>query len=617
MTEDASWRPPDTLPYTDDRWKVFTFDLETDGTDVYGNSRAVGAALKFEDGRKVYLPWGHKGGGNLDRGKVISYLNKTLKGKTVRMTEAKFDIAMSRKEGVDLEALGCRVEELQFRFGLLDEYRRSFKLEDLSQEFLGYGKLPMDHARIAEYHSSHIGPYAEQDVDNTDLLFQFADPKIDEQGLRTVATLEDDIIYAVLEMERNGVRLHRQMLQEWIKSIDKEFTSIVRFVNDETGLNINPNSSPDLARLFKVLHLDYGHTEKGAASFTDVFLKTVDHPWVQKIRRARAIDSLKSKNLKKYLALLTPDDRMRFKLHQLKGDEYGTVSGRFSSSSPNIQQVFDPERQAEKMGSELADYIIRELFIPSDGMFWLKADASQIEFRLMAHYSNSAKLLKAYRDNPDIDFHVIVQEILKSKVKNMSRKKAKNTNFGMVYAMGREKMARQLGVSQEEADELYNAYNAEFPEVKGLIKKAMARADNPLDPTIKGNKKARGYVRTILGRRARYFYTDLASGEQRAADKGLHSAFNRVNQGSAADILKLKLRDLYNERKNLGVDKLLCTVHDEFDMEVDSPDRRGPIKAFLDQDLGLGIRVPLTWDVEVTRDWAGNYKGRKVRSTTH
>lgn len=594
MYEEGRWQAPEIFPEVDDRWQTFTIDTETRGTDVHGKAEPVGFVLGYEDGQKHYFPFNHLGGGNLDRGRVANYFNSILKGKTVRMTESKFDIRMLRKGGVDLERLGCKVKELQFRFALLDDNRRSFKLDDLAKDYLGKEKLKINHELIADMPASQVGPYAEKDIELTEELFDLADGMIRSEELDTVAELEDDIIYAVLHMEDNGVLLHLEMLRNWIQDATKEFRDLILFVYEQTGLNVNPNSAKDLVELFNVLKLSFGLTEKGAGSFTDAFLKTLDHiPVIEAVRRARTISSIQSKYLEKYYdEIKNAGGILRYKLHQLKGDEFGTISGRFSSSSVNIQQVFDPERQEEKFGS--ADYIIRELFIPHPGSYWCKADASQIEFRLFAHYSKSAKLIKAYQDNPDIDFHDIVKDILARKVATITRKRAKNTNFGMVYAMGRGKMARQLDLPQEDADELFDAYNAEFPEVKRLLKRAMDTAEE------------RGYVKTILGRRARFPHKDR-----------LHSALNRVIQGTAADILKLKLKHLYQERKSLGINRLLFTVHDEFDMEVDSPDRKHEIKEFLDRDLGLGIRVPLTWEVKCGtefNDWAGDYKGRKDRS---
>ena len=598
MEPDTGWRPPEYFPRLASAGdKYATVDFETDGTDVYGKSRMCGIAVRTQSKKNFYFPTRHQGGGNLDQDTVIRWANDELKGLDLRFAEAKFDISIGKKDGLDFEKLGCKPKEVQFRASLLDEYRRNVDLDTLGQECLGKPKLEIDKKSLFEMPSYLVGPYAEMDVEITDEVFDYQQPLIESEGLQTVVDLEDDIIYAVLHMEGNGARLDVPKLKSWRGQLRGEFHKRVKQIADVTGLNINPNSPQDLEKLFSLLQEPFGRTAKGQGSFPDEFLRTVNQPQIINARVARNITGLESKYTEKYWKLLV-NDHIRYKLHQLKGNEYGTVAGRFSSSSTNIQQVFDAKRQRKKMGRifrELFghDFIIRELFIPDPGMFWVRADASQIEFRLFAHYSKSEKLINAYLNNPKIDFHEIVAELM-----GVDRQEAKDLNFGMLYCMGRDKLAASLGLSREESDKLYEQYNQMFPEVRKLIYEAIDVAEK------------RGWVKTILGRRARFSryheegYPPGNSNKIELLNDRYHAALNRVIQGSAADVLKLKLRELYRERVNLGIHKLRFVVHDEFDMDVERRENVVRIKEFLDRDLGLGIRVPLTWEVKNGPNWA-------------
>lgn len=579
VVPDTGWRPPETLRPLDDRFKRIGFDSEWDGVDWLGRDKPIGYSLALEDGSRYYLPFGHQGGGNLDKGMVLRYLKKELRGKTLVTLSGKGDIHMSRKDGLDLEAMGCKINEVQHKAALLSDQRRSFKLEDMAFDFLGKKKVEIDRSRIWELPSFEVGPYAEEDAGLTLELDDALQPKIDAENLNRVLTLEDKLIWCTCEMERNGVPLNQDLMHRWKGKIRHRFEDIVMMISKQTGLRVNPNSGTDLAKLFNTLSIPYGRTQatekfpQGQPSFTDEFLETINNETVALCREGRSLDSLSSKYVGKYLKSLR-DGILYYQLHQLKGDEeYGTISGRYSSSKVNIQQVFDPERQADKFGHR--DYIIRYLFLPGLGMLWVKADASQIEFRLFVHYSRSKRLIDAYNNNPDIDFHEQVAELC-----SLGRKAAKNINFGMLYGMGRDKLARQLGLTRLESDPIFRAYNYRFPETRALMNEVM------------GVAKDRGYIMTLLGRRARF-----PDGEY------LHAALNRALQGSAADILKLKTLEVYDLRRELEI-LMRLTVHDEFDVDAPSVEHALRLKEVLEAPIpGLSIRVPIKWDISVGKSW--------------
>lgn len=595
--EDTGWRPPEELPVLDARFKKVGYDLETDGTDVFGRSQPIGASIALEDGRRYYLPFGHRGGGNLDRNFVTRWLQRELRDKDVVTAEGKFEIHMSRKLGVDLEAQGCRIREVQFKAALLDDQRRSFKLDDLGKDYLGKAKRPLERDRIWELPSYEVGPYAEEDAGLTLELDECLTPKIEAEGLTRVAQLEDDLIYCTCEMERNGVPIDVEKLQRWHGELTRRYGGIIRDLCDSTGMRINPDSGPDLKRLFDHLGIGYGFTAKGAASFTDDALREVDHPYVKDIRLARGLNSLKSKYVDPYSKKII-DGILRYKLHQMKADDehggqYGTISGRYSSSSINIQQVFDKKRQYKKFG--FSDYAIRELFVPRPGRLWVKADAKQIEYRLFAHYANSPTMNERYRRNPETDFHEIVQEMIRP-YRVIDRQDAKNVNFAKLYGSGAKKLSTMLNISIPEAQMLIDAYDNAIPEARVLMNQAMNLV------------KKRGFVRTILGRRARFkkmlvpaWYDPSKIIEE--YDR-IYSALNRAIQGSAADVMKLKLLEVYNNRHLLNF-HMFFTVHDDVDGDVDNEQDAKKLEELLNEPIQeLKLRVPILWDVAVGPNWA-------------
>jgi DNA polymerase-1 len=472
--------------------------------------------------------------------------------------------------GVDLEAQGCRLHDVQHAAALLDEHRRRFALNVLAEEFLGRGKfeLPTD-VKICEMSAGEVGPYAENDARLVSLLKEHLAPKVAAEDLGRVLELEDALIYATCEMERNGAPIDVAKLNLWRAKVRSEYQDAILAIYAAVKLRVNPNSGPDLARLFQELGLQYDSTLHGRPSFTSDFLETIDHPTVQLALRARKLGDINSKYLDKYAHQLGGGSILRYKLWQLRTDQYGTITGRYASSSINIQQVFSVERNE----AWLPDYVVRELFLPAPGRVFVSADANQIEFRLFAHFSGSRRLIDAYCNDPTTDFHQVVAEIV-----SISRKPAKNINFAKLFGGGLDKIAEMLKRPAGEVAPLVARYEEEFPEAKTLMNRATRIAER------------RGYVKTLLGRRGRFPERERT-----------YSALNKVIQGTAADIMKLKLLAVYRERKTLGL-TLRYPVHDELAGDLEDPGRVGRLKELLDEP-SLAVAVPIVWNVKTGKNW--------------
>jgi DNA polymerase I-like protein with 3'-5' exonuclease and polymerase domains len=285
------------------------------------------------------------------------------------------------------------------------------------------------------------------------------------------------------------------------------------------------------------------------------------------------------------------DGRIHAELHSLRSDDGGTVTGRFSYSNPNLQQV--PAREPN-IGP-----LIRSLFIPESNCKWGAFDYSQQEPRLVVHYADmmelpgASKAVEAFK-NEDADFHQIVADMA-----GIPRKQAKNINLGLFYSMGVKKLSNSLGLTVEEGRELFAQYHQRVPFVKALSDRAVRRA------------ATQGNIRTLLGRRCRFdkwepaqFGTNKIMDHRTAyAEYGnaikrafTHKAMNRLIQGSAADMTKKAMQILYAE----GIIPHL-QVHDELDISIESPEHIARIKEIMETCVEL--RVPIKVDVEVGPNW--------------
>lgn len=570
---DSNWQP-DPLPSLDGI-KDIEIDCETDGLEWHNDHRPIGIGIHSAKGSQ-YIPWGHKGGGNLDENQCREWARRELRNKHITNLNTRFDIHHLYQWGIDLEAQGCTVSDVSHYAALLDDHRRRFSLDKLAQDYLGIEKIgkELDATRMAEYHASQVAPRAIGDVEIVHKLKEVMWPQLDSQNLQRVRQLEDDVIFPVCEMERNAAPLDAALLESWVKESEQEYIRCLYQVSRDLGFSVEPKTK-DWVRVFEKLKLPIEHrTDKGAPSFTDDILKHIDHPVVQQLRRASKLTSLRSKFLVPYHTALTEDHKLRYALHQLRVDNYGTVRGRFSSSNKNIQQVPAVEKQKAIFGDA---YIVRQLFRSELGVF-LAADAKQIEYRIFAHYAESPKILEAYQKDPETSYHKFVWDMVKPYKSDITYKAVKNLNFAKVYGAGKNKIAAMLELPRAESDKFVSDYDRAFPEIPRLASAAISLAEQ------------QGYVETIVGRRARFPH-GLKS----------HTALNAIIQGSAADINKMKIVDLHRERKSTGF-IMRFTVHDE--LCGDCPDRAcyDKVKTILNEQ-SIDLHVPILWDVQVGPNW--------------
>lgn len=594
----------------------FGGDSETNSLNVF-TGRAIGVSLAWYDEtgkvQKIYAPWGHISG-NLPFEKVKRWFEDSVRGKTVYFSNAKFDVAMLRNVGIDLEALDVKVKDVAFNAALIeDQPRGGLGIDNLGRLYCDERKLtfPGNPNRMAEYPAWVAGEYAEQDAKLPLIVHDATLTEIRKQGLEELLDLENDLIYFVCEIERNGCRIDVDKLAIWRDEVRKELEAVLLKIHKVTGLLIQPGSGDDMRRLFKLLGLEPPplpvwkchackaknepmatkcwrcdtRKRSGKPTYTEEQLLYFKNPVMNDVVRSRWLDGLLGRFLDKFWEGLD-GDIIRSQYHQLKGDEFGTVSGRFSSTGGgrdkdgytcNMQQNIKPKLQKKTLGDR---WIVRELFVPKDGQQMWAADASQLEYRVFGHFANSQKIIQAYLEDENADFHQLVMDMILPVKPDIDRDTAKNTSFSRLYRAQAPTFAATAGIGVRDAEKILEIYDTLLPEADGFSTEKEREA------------RDRGFITTILGRRARFGPNDR-----------VYSAANRCVQGTAADIFKLKLRTIYRERRNLGITALRQSVHDEQvgDCDPDPKYAKKIQECFNEQEIDL--RIPITWQVKIGKNW--------------
>jgi len=610
----VGWQP-DIPPERIEAGEV-AIDFETTGLKHWRGDRPVGvsAAWRERDGvlRSVYLPFGHKGGGNLDEVQVKRWFKSTLRGKHLFGLNLPFDAHMSHAWGADLEEMGCQVGDVGHRAALLDDYRRDFTLESIAQDELGTGKVQgLDGAKICEYPAWMVADYGRTDSELVLRILEKQKPRLDEQGLNEVVALEDECIFPTLEMERNGALIDIEKLAGWVKESERELSQLLQRLAAEAGFRCDPNKVDDMARLFHVRGIPIKDWTAGSAdgrtkprpSFTDTILEAAaEHDEVIALsRQIGHLDDLRSKYLVPYFKTAAADGILRYNLNQLKCDEGGTISGRYSASQvggegekegANIQQVIAVKKQQRIHEGR---YIVRELFIPAPGMRFASGDAKQIEYRVFADLSQSPRLLGAYAKDPELDYHELTGAIVKAYRPDFERARLKTCNFMVLFGGGAGTTAAQLGISESEAREVLEAYDTALPEARALLKQAAKIA------------QTRGYIKTRSGRRARFKPCPKHGTSGSRTPCGYcprwHKALNSAVQGTAADINKRKVTRVYKQRHAIGF-TMRMTIHDELAGDVPDQAAADRLSEVLEVQEYPEMKVPILWDLKVGDNWA-------------
>jgi len=459
----TEWLPPEDFPDLS-KYKEIAIDLETKDPElikmgsgaVTKRGHITGIAVAVE-GWSAYYPVAHEGGGNMDQTKVFNYFRKVLNNDSTKIFHnAMYDVCWLRSAGIEVKG---PIVDTMIATALVDENRRRYDLNSCSREFIGTGK---DEGALYEAAKSwgvdpkaemyklpamYVGAYAEKDAEITLDLWKYLKQEIINQDLKSIFSLETDLFPCLVDMRFLGVRVDIEGAHQLKGKLLEEEKSCLLKIKKETGVDVQIWAARSIAQVFQKLDLSYDSTEKtNSPSFTKNFLQNHAHPLVKLVARAREINKAHTTFIDTILKH-SHNGRIYSEINQLRSDNGGTVTGRFSYSNPNLQQI--PARNKE-LGPA-----IRSLFLPEEGCKWGVFDYSQQEPRLVVHYAalqglyGVNEVVDAYKEG-DADFHSIVAEMAE-----IPRTQAKTINLGLFYGMGKNKLQAELGVSKEKADDLF------------------------------------------------------------------------------------------------------------------------------------------------------------------
>ena len=604
---ESDWSIPSVFPQFSDT-ETIAVDLETYDPHLMtcgpgwatGRGHIVGIGIAT-DNWKGYFPIRHDGGGNLDEDVVLRWLKNTLASekRDVIFHNALYDVGWLRREGVHV---GGKILDTIVAAPLVNENRYSYSLDNLGEFYcnekkdesllqnaaLSFGVNPK--SEMYKLPSKFVGPYGEQDAALTLKLWKKLKVEIKEQSLEKILDMECRLIPLLLEMRWRGVRIDEEKADTVSKKLSIEEQKIQVEIKRKYGAEVNLWANASLEGIFEKNKIWFPRTAKGMASFQKDWLEGHEHELPQLIVRARKLNKARTTFIDKMIKDHCFNGRIHAEAHAMRNDRGGTVSGRFSYSNPNLQQV--PARDPE-IGS-----LIRSLFIPEEGCQWGVFDYSQQEPRLTVHYADRMNLAGAkdavsLYTNENADFHQIVADMA-----NIPRKQAKTINLGLSYGMGKEKLIKELGIEELEAQALFQQYHAKVPFIRALQDQCARVA------------MERGYIRTFAGRRCRFnlwedrYERTLPLPYDEAIEKYgdnlkrsyTYKALNRLIQGSAADMTKLAMLGLWEE----GIVPHL-QVHDEVDISIENTEQANTVARIMENCVELA--VPLLVDKELGSSW--------------
>lgn len=571
--------------------KYFAFDLETTAIEFY-KADIVGISISFKT-EGYYIPFLYSPGDGkditIDFQAFKNELSELFASPSIKKTghNLKFDILHLKHQGIEVNGGGDDSMVMSY---LLYPNRRAHNLKDLTLEFLNYKQVEYDdlvgkgknQKKLISVDLETLSRYC---IDDSYLSLRLVDilgKSIKEKGLADLyENIEMPLIRVLKEMEFVGVKIDVDFLQRAAKTLEEKINGLEQEIYDMAGYRLNLNSSQQLGELlFEKMNLPVQKRTRKTKSYStdiDVLNELKDFPIVARIIDYRTYKKLLSTYLVGLVDNVDTNNRVHSSFNQTI-----TATGRLSSSYPNLQNI--------PVG-EIAGINVRDAFVSEGDRLLLAADYSQVELRVMAHFSRDKNLLEAFARDFDIHRHTadtVFGDDMISSAKE-KRKRAKIINFSVLYGSGPYSLSKELGVSYKEAKTFIDMYFEKNAGVKKFIDEVIEKAEKEPE------------VRTISGRMRDI--PEILSSNRTVKENGKRMAINTVIQGSAADIIKIAMVNI-QEKLHSMKSKLIMQVHDELVFEY-PPEEEKKLFQMVKQEMenAVELKVPLKVDLEKGKTW--------------
>jgi DNA polymerase-1 len=571
--------------------KEFALDTETSSRSPI-EAELVGISVSLERGEAFYIPVGHKEGENLDINFVLKEFKPLLEDEKIKKTgqNLKFDLEILKNYGIDLKGIGFDTMIASY---LLNPSSRQHSLSNLALEYLDCKMVPISdligsgkkQKSFAEVPVKSATRYSCEDADITLRLKEILEPRLTSYSLdKLFYEVEIPLIQVLAEMEMIGVSIDVEYLKELSSQMDIELSKIVNQIYKMAGKEFNLNSPKQLS---KVLFDDLGLTpirktaKKTIASTDFGVLEELSkvHPLPQKLLEYRQLFKLKSTYIDALPALV---NRKTKRVHT-SFNQTVTATGRLSSSEPNLQNI--PIKT--EIGSR-----IRKGFVPrNEDYLLLSADYSQIELRILAHFSEDETLMDSFFKGEDIHTRTAseVFGVPLDKVTPEQRRQAKTANFAIIYGVSAYGLSQQTEMTPKEASMFIDIYFKRYPKVQAHLENLIEKA------------REDGYVSTLLGRRR--YIPEIDSTNRQKREFAERVAINTPHQGSAADLIKVVMIEIAKKLRDRKSEMIL-QVHDELVFEVHISELEEIKEMVRDKmENTVKLKVPIKVDIKVGKNW--------------
>ena len=569
--------------------EFFCLDTETTGTDPI-TAELVGMSFSFAKNQAFYVPVPAE---REEAEKIVSEFKEVFENpKTLKIGQnIKYDMTVLSNYGIEVQ--GPMFDTMIAHYVLQPELRHN--MDYLAEIYLHYqtihieeliGSKGKNQGNMRDLSPEAVCNYACEDADITLQLKEVLEKELKENGAeRLFYDIEMPLVPVLAYMERNGVCVDTEALKETSRHFTARMKQIEEEVHQMAGMEFNISSPKQVGEvLFDKLKI----TDKAKKTKTGQYVTSEEvleslrnrNPIVGKILDYRGLKKLLSTYIDALPQLINPQTG---KIHT-SFNQTVTATGRLSSSNPNLQNI--PIRNED--GKE-----IRKAFIPEEGCEFFSADYSQIELRIMAHLSGDTNMIEAFREGDDIHAATAakVYKIGLDEVTREQRSKAKTANFGIIYGISVFGLAERMNVPRSEAKELIEGYFQTYPQIKEFMDKSIEKA------------RENGYIETVFGRKR--FLPDINSHNAVVRGYAERNAINAPIQGSAADIIKVAMVNIYRRFKDEDIrSKMILQVHDELNFSV-LPEEKEKVQRIVIEEMekAYAMQVPLRADCGWGSNW--------------